>query len=677
VRPYATDGSIFLRSWLPGAFLAVLPLAAEEIWDLGTFATVARAPGESALVHVVAQPKTTPFLPDTLQRLPGLMAPEGFGGIDPPRLSVRGSGLQSAPMSRGLRLSLEGIPLNFADGSFHLPLIEPRLFTGIVLDPRALPLALGGGLKWTAAPLEESGGRLSVFAGSDRTHGGLVAFSAQERTRGFSASGALAHIRSDGWRALSDYERTSASASVNYTHGVNRSRFQVYASHPHFAVPGPLTEAQAQVDPGSVSAVVRRDRPYRKTEYTRVAHVTALPMGEGIILEAKVAVAMVEDHFVQLLPNGISSNCGQEAWGALAWSRPNGGNLLGETRLYLEASAARREALRFRNEKGEPGALMGNNRLRPLNVIGNVRQGWSFGPMVEGVLQIDGLVTERRVGERFPVGPERPSTAVAMRETHLAPRAEVHWRLSPVIEMVLALARQYEPSTFDDILFTAGPINARLLQSAPLRSQRADTAEVALQGDIFGNRWSLLVYESRWQGELLRLTDSAGNPRGTVNAETTRRTGATFAFERTLFESASNTIRLWGNYNWQHFRFRNDPVYEGRRLAGVAPHTFAGALEVEAFRGVYLNLGGRGTAGRTFVDHRNTRGYGGSAVAFLQGGWRTPGGLHLSLRVDNLLDRRHIGSTAGLLDQADPDTELMIFLPGAPRRFLFGLGLAW
>ena len=112
-------------------FLAVLPLAAEEIWDLGTFATVARAPGESALVPVVAQPKTTPFLPDTLPRLPGLMAPGGFRGASTrPGLSRAGSGLQSAPMSRGLRLSLEGIPLNFADGSLSPPLDRTALVHG-------------------------------------------------------------------------------------------------------------------------------------------------------------------------------------------------------------------------------------------------------------------------------------------------------------------------------------------------------------------------------------------------------------------------------------------------------------------------------------------------------------------------------------------------------------------
>ena len=114
-----------------------------------------------------------------------------------------------------------------------------------------------------------------------------------------------------------------------------------------------------------------------------------------------------------------------------------------------------------------------------------------------GFCKSNGIVTERRVGERFSgLVPERPSNScLAMRETHLAPRAaEVHWRLSPVIEMVLALARQYEPSTFDDILFhRRTDKRTPFCRAPPLRSQRADTAEVALQWDTFGNRWSLLV----------------------------------------------------------------------------------------------------------------------------------------------------------------------------------------
>ena len=184
-----------------------------------------------------------------------------------------------------------------------------------------------------------------------------------------------------------------------------------------------------------------------------------------------------------------------------------------KTSLYLEASAARREALRFRNERGSPGALMGNNRLRPLNVIGNVRQGGVLVRWLKAFCKSTVIVTERRVGERFPVGPERPSTAVAMRETISRPAREVHWRLSPVIEMVLALARQYEPSTFDDILFTAGP-NKRtpFAERPPALAASRYRRKSPCSGILFGNRWSLLVYESRWQGELLRLTDSAGNP---------------------------------------------------------------------------------------------------------------------------------------------------------------------
>ena len=65
-------------------------------------------------------------LRDTLGRLPGLIMQESFGGFEPPRLSIRGSGVQSAPSSRGVALLLDGLPLGMADGSFNSALFDPQ-----------------------------------------------------------------------------------------------------------------------------------------------------------------------------------------------------------------------------------------------------------------------------------------------------------------------------------------------------------------------------------------------------------------------------------------------------------------------------------------------------------------------------------------------------------------------
>ena len=59
-------------------------------------------------------------LRDALDYQPGLIVQDFFGGIDQPRLNIRGSGIQSNPVNRGVLLLQDGLPLNEADGSFKM-----------------------------------------------------------------------------------------------------------------------------------------------------------------------------------------------------------------------------------------------------------------------------------------------------------------------------------------------------------------------------------------------------------------------------------------------------------------------------------------------------------------------------------------------------------------------------
>ena len=70
-----------------------------------------------------------------------------FGGIDHPRFSIRGSGLQrgTQPAGRGIELRLDGLPITSADTSFDfVEFLEPLFFgeVGILRGGRG---ALEGG----------------------------------------------------------------------------------------------------------------------------------------------------------------------------------------------------------------------------------------------------------------------------------------------------------------------------------------------------------------------------------------------------------------------------------------------------------------------------------------------------------------------------------------------------
>lgn len=70
-------------------------------------------------------------LPQVLEGQTGLIAEGVFGGIDHPRLSIRGSGLQrgTQPAGRGIEIREQGLPLGYADGSFDfVESIDPLSF---------------------------------------------------------------------------------------------------------------------------------------------------------------------------------------------------------------------------------------------------------------------------------------------------------------------------------------------------------------------------------------------------------------------------------------------------------------------------------------------------------------------------------------------------------------------
>lgn len=86
---------------------------------------LARIAGGTALALPQDKGRLT-GLRDALGVQPGVIVQDLFGGFDAPRLNVRGSGLQSHPVNRGVTLLLDGLPLNDADGTYVSGLADPR-----------------------------------------------------------------------------------------------------------------------------------------------------------------------------------------------------------------------------------------------------------------------------------------------------------------------------------------------------------------------------------------------------------------------------------------------------------------------------------------------------------------------------------------------------------------------
>ncbi len=619
-------------------------------------------------------------LREALEKMPGLQLLESFGGIEPPRLTVRGSGVQSAPVSRGVVLRLDGYPLGFADGSFNTALADTVWidYARLTPGPAAGVAALGGDLAFRSALLEPyDGGEAVAAIGQDNS----VALSAWGRRAygGRRLAAGLSGRRTDGWRDYGEQRRESAIASfrVPLDDGDRREiQFHLLAARPRLEVPGPLPLPEALGDPESVSAAVRRDRPRRESGYLR--------LGSRLRMDSEAARAslgasgvLYEDEFRQLLPNGITRTSAVEGslFGALG--RDWDGLRKQRTDARLSLLGGWRAVTRDRNTGGTSGPRIGDNRLRAETLTLALDHAILPRPEWEVEAGASLIHARRRIGERFATSSGRPSTALDLVESRLAPRVAVSWLPSEELQATLSLARTYEPPTFDDLFFTTGPLAARQLASAPLDWQRADQIELVLRGGGTGWSWWIAGYAARWKREFLRLLDEQGNPRGTVNAGATRRTGLEVFLERSFHESGPITLSGWTTLQWTRFRFDDDPVFGDNRIGGVAP--FSGALGLEATSpgGWFLAPSVRGQSGRLFADHANTLAAPDFAVLNLDLGRRHPSGWTFYFGVENLLDKRYIASPAGVLDRAGPVAATSVFLPGAGRRWEAGFHFTW
>ena len=148
------------------------------------------------------------------------MVQDFFGATDQPRLSIRGSGIQSNPLNRGVLLLLQdGLPLNEADGSFIIGLVEPRNAALIsarrganTLTPGAT--TLGGELDFQSLTGADERARVRAEAGSF----GRQALQAAVGTRGEQWDGRLSvssdHF--DGYRHHSASRREAVHANVGF-----------------------------------------------------------------------------------------------------------------------------------------------------------------------------------------------------------------------------------------------------------------------------------------------------------------------------------------------------------------------------------------------------------------------------------------------------------------------------
>ena len=469
-------------------------------------------------------------LDDLFRGTPGVILEPVFGGVDHPRFSVRGSGLQrgTQPAGRGIELRLDGLPMTYADTSFDfVEWIDPLLFddVSVLRGGRGViagATSLGGvvdfnGRNGARQPTLSARGEIGSF--DYRRAQGAVA-GGDERLNGFATGtwfaqdGFRDHNEQEAWRAYAKGEATLSDALT--------LRGSVLWSDSELELPGPQTQAQ-------VEAGARAAQPNNVAgDWRRFAERLRIAGGASYALERTqfdLDIGYMDtDVEFRRRDAQVENN---EDWSALARvSRdvafPEGDGSIGLSVIYQHNDRRQRQ---FFNGGGTPptftgarGALWADNDLSAsrLSVLAH-----ADAPLSETLtLSLTGGWNRhtREIEERFPTREARPAATLDRDYDAVSGLALVSWEAARNVTVFAGASYVMEPPTYDILLInvagTPGPMAALLNGDDPRRprvldidEQTATTLEAGARGRLGPIGFDVTLYRAWLDGEIVSTSD--------------------------------------------------------------------------------------------------------------------------------------------------------------------------
>ena len=622
-------------------------------------------------------------LRDALDYQPGIVLQEFFGGIDQPRLNIRGSGIQSNPVNRGVLLLQDGLPLNDADGSFVIGLLEQRNAAFIsarrganALSPGAT--TLGGEIDFYSLNGADERGRVRLEAGTQERMGGQFAIGgASERTDVWLG---ISHDKHEGYRHHADGKRSSVHFNTGWNLGERLSnRTWLSWTDLFFHIPNVVPKARIHSDPRGVMGDMKtpqdnllnvyRRNPLRDTRHWRVANLTRL-QGDSF----NQTLGLWWQHTDDLFKNPTTHNhTDTDTWG-VQWQLQGQSEAL-DYRLALSYTGSDSEREQYANnpQNGTRLQRFGHYQLDAGSLDMVAALGWRFAEDWQLVADAKWSRIER---DARHLG---TAARLEQRYRHDSPRVGLIWSRDARLRLFANLSRSNETPTWWEIIAEVVPPNNPAMARSSLqrlRTQKADSIEVGANGR-FGNpqnggQWSLALYRSAVEDELMAMVDESGNRTGTFNyaAGTTHQGVEAGVHGRWGFaDAAALEYRL----SWTYSDFSFDAgQYAGNQIAGVPRHLVSAELALRA-GGWRIGPNVRWLPNDTPTDHANTRGNYQDSYALLGFGadyTRADGRWSVFLHADNLTDRRYASSYV-IRRQAAPGQPT--FLQGVGRNATVGV----
>ena len=605
---------------------------------------------------------------------PGVVAQPRFGS-DEARISIRGSGMQRTFHGRGIRVLQDGVPLNLADGGFDMQAIDPLAADHINVWRGGNALAygastLGGAIDYISATgLTDPGGSVRLEGGSFDYLRARVALGLSEGNTDAYLSiseqyqaGFREHAEQNNQRMFSNFGwQLSESAET---------RLFITAVHSRSELPGSLTKAELEDDPsqadnsrfGALAYDNRRD-----FELYRIADKTTVKNGDDTLEFIAAFTYKDLDHPITPFVGVIDQLSNDTLLGAV-FTR-EGRLFAQDNRVRVGAFFTRGtiDAATFQNDLGKRGNLTSTAEQTATNLEGFVEDQLALGRGFTGI--IGGTASRNRRENDQQLGTAR---SYDRSYEKITPKIGLRWD-ADYFQLFGNVSGSYEPPSFSE---TNGALT-------PNEAQTANTIEFGTRGSHANFRWDATVYASAVENEFLSLSNSAGVPLGTTNAEQTSHQGVELFGEADLLGTAledlpENRLFVRGVWTYGRFKFDEDSIYDNNTIAGLPPHLIRSELIWENKTGYYAGLTVEWVPMKSYVDHANTLSADPYALLGFKLGRRLENGGSWFIEAKNLTDERYAATTGVVANAgADPVNRSRNFLPGDGRGIFAGMEWRW
>ncbi|CAN7721882.1 TonB-dependent receptor [Cupriavidus necator] len=681
---------------------AVAAATAETLPDVVVSATRSEqrrfdAPAAVDSVPVDPLRSATPLvnLSEVLAGVPGVAVRDRQNYSQDLQLAVRGFGTRSTFGVRGVRLYVDGIPATMPDGQGQASTADLANASRVEVlrGPFAQMYgnASGGVVQvFTPDPPKDGfSGRASTGFGSDgQWQAGIALAGGNDRLGGSLDAWTY---QTDGYRDHSAARRYQLNAKVvaQPASGTRVTGQFNYFNQPLAQDPLGLTPAQADANPRqAVSAATQFDTG-KNVEQTQAGVVVDHQLTGTDSLSARL-YGGTRNLYQRLGFSGAAPNSAggivdlDRSYGgaALSWSRRTT-TAAGLPLLWsagLEANGMRDGRNGYVNQNGTQGALRRDETNTATDLGAFAQFDWSFHPAWQLVGGVRASRVRLGIDDHF-INAASPDDSGSATYSNVSPVLGVVWHALDSLNVYANLGRGFETPTLTEVAYGPGGVGSNL----GLQASTSRQGEIGIKWQAAGQRLEAALFDADSHDEVVPQSNNAGR---TVyqNVSGVHRRGFELGWRGgflgevgTPGKGGGSRIEAGLAYTWLDAYFgdsfvnaQGQTVAAGNRLPGTARHSLGADLSWRPAAPLTLGAEMR-VDSRVYADDLNTQAAPGYAVFNLRAGYEFrigPTRLYVFGRIDNLTDRRYIGSV--IVNEANG----RYFEPAPGRRFFVGLRAA-